>query len=491
MKQRKLNGIVIGSGVAGLAAAIRLARLGFAVDVFEQAANPGGKINEFRQDGFRFDMGPSLFTLPHLVDELLDDDLKFEYRKLDVVTKYFFEDGTRLSAFSDVDKFAREVEAKTQVSEKKIVAYLKHAAMVYQLTAPIFIFNSFHRLSKLLTWDNFLKALQFARLKAFSTLHKLNEESFKDPRIVQLFDRYATYNGSNPYKTPGTMSVISHLEHSLGAFFPSHGMYEITSSLVEQAKRLGVNFYFNTPVEKVLVEEKSLKGVVVKGETKDCDVLISDVDIHQFYSDLLPDKKRLTRIEKAERSSSALIFYWGMKKRFGQLDLHNIFFSGDYEKEFSYLFDRKEITTDPTVYVFISSKENSDDAPDEMENWFVMVNAPENVGQDWTRLKLETRRNILSKLNRILGEDMEGQIVFEKTLDPVKIEDRTGSFQGAMYGPSSNSSFSAFNRHPNFRRDLKDIYFVGGSVHPGGGIPLCLSSAKIVAEMVEEKLKTR
>ncbi len=490
MKQRKLNGIVIGSGVAGLAAAIRLARLGFAVDVFEQAANPGGKINEFYQNGFRFDMGPSLFTLPHLVDELLDEDLKFEYRKLDVVTKYFFEDGTRLSAFSDVDKFAREVEAKTQVSEKKIAAYLKHAAMVYQLTAPIFIFNSFHRLSKLLTWDNLLKALQFARLKAFSTLHNFNEESFIDPRIVQMFDRYATYNGSNPYKTPGTMSVISHLEHSLGAFFPAHGMYQITSSLVEQAKRLEVNFHFNTPVEKVLVEEKSLKGVVVKGETKICHVLISDVDIHQFYSDLLPDKKRLTRIEKAERSSSALIFYWGMKKRFDQLDLHNIFFSANYEKEFSYLFDRKEITTDPTVYVFISSKENSDDAPDEMENWFVMINAPENVGQDWERLKLETRRNILSKLNQLLGEDLESQILFEKTLDPVKIEDRTGSFQGAMYGPSSNSPFSAFNRHPNFRRDLKDIYFVGGSVHPGGGIPLCLSSAKIVAEMVEEKLKT-
>ena len=478
--------IIIGSGVGGMAAAIRLARLGYQVDVFEQTEKAGGKMNEFRQQGFRFDTGPSLFTLPHLVDELLDQDLRFQYRKLDMLTNYFFEDGTQLRAFADVKQFAAEVEQKTGVTAGRILRYLKHAALIYRLTSHIFIFNSIHRLRRMLTWKNMGRALLFFRLITFSSLHQINAKTFRDPRIVQLFDRYATYNGSSPYKIPGTLSVISHLEHNLGAFFPDRGMYQIVKSLQEQAERLGVHFNFNTQVERVWLEGKKLKGIVLKGQKKACDLLVSDVDVHRFYSDLLPDQKRILKIEQAEKSSSALIFYWEMKKTFSRLELHNIFFSGNYKEEFDCLFGQKTISDDPTVYVFVSCKENPNDAPNGMENWFVMVNAPENVGQDWVDFQKKTRNRILKKLERLLGEELENQILFERILDPVCIEERTGSFNGAIYGSSSNSLFSAFDRHPNFRRDISGLYFVGGSVHPGGGIPLCLSSAKIVAEMVEE-----
>lgn len=481
--------IIIGSGVGGLASAIRLARLGCQVDVFEQAEKAGGKLNEFQQNGFRFDTGPSLFTLPYFVDELLDDDLRFAYRRLDVVTNYFYEDGTQLQAFSDVYQFADEIEEKTTVPALNVLLYLEHAKLIYRLTAPIFIFNSFHRLRKLLTWKNLARALRFFQLKTFSSLHKLNKKSFQDERIVQLFDRYATYNGSNPYKTPGTLCIISHLEHNLGAFFPRNGMYQIVRSLQEQAERLGVQFHFNKSVDQVWLDGKKLKGIVVNGEKKACDLVVSDVDIHRFYTNLMPDKKRVAKIEQAEKSSSALIFYWGMKKSFQQLDLHNIFFSKNYKEEFDCLFERKTMTDDPTVYVFVSCKENPKDAPDGKENWFVMVNAPENTGQNWHEIQQQTRKNVLQKLERILDEKLENQILFEKILDPVRIEERTGSFNGAIYGPSSNSLFSAFNRHPNFRHDISGLYFVGGSVHPGGGIPLCLSSAKIVADMIEEKLR--
>ncbi|MGQ7868154.1 1-hydroxycarotenoid 3,4-desaturase CrtD [Sunxiuqinia sp. sy24] len=481
--------LVIGAGIGGIAVAIRLARLGMDVEVYEQSDSLGGKIQESFRAGFRFDRGPSLFTLPHLVDELLDEDLRFTYRKLEVITKYFFEDGVELKAYADASQFAVEVEQKTGVKGAKLLNYLKQSERIYRLTAPIFIFNSFHCLRKLLTLDNLIRALQFFRLKVFSSLHQLNVKAFQDPRLVQLFDRYATYNGSNPYKTPGTLSVISHLEHELGAYFPQKGMAQLVHSLEEQARRLGVQFHLQIPVERVQVNGGDLKGIVVSGDLIPADVVVSDVDIHQFYSHLLPDKKRIRRMEKLERSSSALIFYWGMKKSFPKLDLHNIFFSENYEQEFVSLFEKKEIAEDPTVYVFISSKENLDDAPAGMENWFVMVNAPENVGQDWEEMNRKTRQHILTKLNRLLGEELEEQIVFEELLDPVKIEEQTGSFQGAMYGPSSNSPFAAFYRHANFRRDVPGLYFVGGSVHPGGGIPLCLSSAKIVADMVEEKRK--
>lgn len=478
---------IIGSGIGGLASAVRMARLGYRVEVFEQSDRVGGKLNEFRQDGFRFDTGPSLFTLPWLVDELLDEDLRFAYRKLEVVTRYFYEDGTQLSAFADAGRFAYEVETKTSVPGNRLMRYLRHAALVYDLTAPIFIFNSIHRLGRLFTWTNMGRALQFFRLKAFTSLHRFNQHVFGDERVVQLFDRFATYNGSDPFKAPGTLSVISHLEHNLGAYFPEEGMYRIAVALEEQARRLGCVFHFNTPVERILTDKDGVCGLQAGGLPRSFDVVISDVDIHHLYRSLLPDAKRLRRIERADRSSSALIFYWGMKSGFPQLDVHNIFFSKDYRHEFLCLFEEKTIADDPTVYVFISSKVNPADAPPGMENWFVMVNAPENVGQDWTVLRQKTRKQILQKLERLLHDDLEPKILFEKVLDPVLIERRTSSFQGAMYGPSSNSRLAAFNRHANFRSDIAGLYFVGGSVHPGGGIPLCLSSAKIVAGMVEDE----
>ncbi len=477
---------VIGTGVAGLAVAIRAAKLGFEVHAFEQASIPGGKIGEFIQDGFRFDMGPSLFTLPELLDELLEEEFRFDYRKLDVITNYFYEDGTEIKAYASPNKIAEELQGKTGIEKQKVIDYLNEAKFIYKTTAPVFLFNSVHRLRDILTFSNLKRIFSLPRLHPFSTLHQLNKKKFSDERIVQFFGRYATYNGSDPYRAPGTFQVISHLEHNLGAYFPKNGMRSIIKSLFDQAKKLGVNFHFNSKVRQVLSDQKEVKGILVNDEKIDFEVVISDVDIYRFYSDLLPDKKRLNQLKQAERSTSAFIFYWGMNKKFPQLDLHNIFFSKNYREEFDSLFEKKQMYSDPTVYVFISSKENEEDSPKGKENWFVMVNAPENVGQNWKEEAFKLRRRIVEKINRMLGENIESQILFQQILDPVKIEKNTSSFGGALYGPSSNSRFSAFNRHPNFHRCIKGLYFVGGSVHPGGGIPLCLSSAKIVEKMIKK-----
>ncbi len=186
-----------------------------------------------------------------------------------------------------------------------------------------------------------------------------------------------------------------------------------------------------------------------------------------------------------ERSSSALIFYWGIKKQFTQLDLHNIFFSEDYKAEFDHIWQQKTIYHNPTVYLNISSKLKPDDAPEGCENWFIMINVPANTGQDWDTLIADARKNIIQKLSGVLGEDIGSLIVTESILDPRSIESKTSSYQGSIYGTSSNSKFAAFLRHANRSSKIKNMYFCGGSVHPGGGIPLCLLSAKIVSEWVE------
>jgi phytoene desaturase len=483
--------IIIGSGVSGLAASIRLARQGISVDLYESAEKAGGKVSQLHFDGFRFDAGPSLLTLPELVHELLDDDLRFPIRKLELITKYFYPDGTQLSAYSDIEKFSAEVEQKLHVPASTVTTYLQKAAEIYELTSDLFIFSSFHRIKNLMNFKSLKTLLNFRHLHAFKTLHEYNRQELHDGRLVQLFDRYATYNGSNPYQIPATLSVISHLEHDLGAFIPEGGMFQITESLYQQALRLGVKFHFNQPVRKVETTNGKVSGAMLDSGFVAAEIVVSDIDIHRFYSSLLPDKKRLAKITKEERSSSALIFYWGMKGTSTELDIHNIFFSHDYQDEFEHLFKQKDLYSDPTIYIYISSKYNTTDAPANCENWFVMINAPADAGQNWGELITLSRRRILEKLERIMGKKLLDRILREQVVSPPEIFKQTGSVNGSLYGSSSNSRFASFNRHANFRSDIGGLYFVGGSVHPGGGIPLCLSSANIVAGLVKEQLQKR
>ncbi len=489
-----LNISVIGAGVGGMAIAIRLALRGHKVTVFEQSAIPGGKMGELRWKDYRWDAGPSLFTLPDLMEELYElagEEMKLtsEYHQLEIITKYFYEDGKVINAYGDPDRFAEEAASKTAEKVSTIRRFLRKARTIYNLTQDVFIFSTFNSIKTFVSAKFIKAALQIYRLEVFSTMHGANRRRFRSPHLVQLFDRYATYNGSNPYKAPGTLNVISHLEHNLGAFFPEEGMHTLAVGLQKLAERVGVEFKFSTRVKRVLLNGRKVKGVQVEGETVPADIVVSDVDIYYLYRDLLRDLPFPEKYFKPERSTSAMIFYWAVDRAFPELELHNLFFSNDYENEFRHLFDKKTVTDDPTVYLFISSKVSGKDAPPGKENWFVMINVPENIGQDWDAIIEETRQNIIGKLNRILRTDITPHILHETVRDPRNIEKETFSYRGSLYGNSSNSSLSAFNRHPNYRKDIKGLYFVGGSVHPGGGIPLCLASAKIVEEKIVKHYK--
>ncbi|PAW91985.1 phytoene dehydrogenase [Mucilaginibacter sp. MD40] len=481
--------VIVGAGVAGIATAIRLALKGYSVEVFEANSYPGGKLSEFTQNGYRFDAGPSLFTMPQYVDELFTLAGKnpreyFNYQKLDVVCNYFYEDGTQLSAYADTARFAREIEDKTGEPGQKVVKHLAGSRDIYDITNHVFLERSLHRLQTYLRWDTVRSVFRLPRIDAMRTMHQANAKAFSDERVVQFFDRYATYNGSNPYEAPATLNVIPHLEHHFGAWFPEGGMYAITQKLVELAESLGVKFNYNSPVSEVVVINGIAKGIRTNGNNVIADVVVSNMDIWFTYKKLLEKHPALhpQKTLNQERSSSALIFYWGVKKQFPQLDLHNIFFSADYQAEFQHLWQQQTIYHDPTVYVNISSKLNEKDAPEGCENWFVMINVPANNGQDWDQLIAEARANIIAKLSRLLNTDIGSLIECESVLDPRSIESRTSSYKGSIYGTSSNNRFAAFLRHANSSSKVKGLYFAGGSVHPGGGIPLCLLSAKIVSE---------
>ena len=484
--------IIIGSGIGGIATALRLRSMNYDVTVFENNNYPGGKLASFDLGPYRFDAGPSLLTMPHFIDELFvlfNENPRdyFNYKKKDISCKYFWDDGTKLNAYSEKSKFINEINKVLGVKESTVSTYLLKAKKKYDLTKRMFLEQSLHKLKTYLSKDLLIGLCNVFSFQINKTLNQVNELELKEPHLVQLFNRFATYNGSSPYKTPGMMTLVQHLEQEYGTYVSDKGMNNITKSLYDLALRQGIDFKFNSFVSQILISGKRAIGVSVGEESYCSDIVVSNMDIVPTYRNLLKNHYQPEKTLSQERSSSALIFYWGINKEFKNLDLHNIFFSNDYKKEFQSIFEKKSIFSDPTVYINITSKDVKGDAPDNCENWFVMINSPNDSGQDWDNMIDEVKSNILKKINRLLNIELEDYIEYEKVYTPKTIESNTQSYMGSLYGSSSNNLMSAFLRHPNFSNKILNLYFCGGSVHPGGGIPLCLLSAKIVSQLIKNK----
>ncbi|MBZ0202711.1 MAG: phytoene desaturase [Ignavibacteria bacterium] len=493
---------IIGSGLGGLSAAIRLAHNGYNVTVYEKNSYPGGKAGSVNIDGFRFDTGPSLLTMPFVIEELFSSVNEnasdyLEFNKLKNLCRYFFFDGTMLNAYSDLIKFENEIAAKTIESPGTLKKFLEYCKTIYNLTSDIFLFSDLYSAKTYTNLKAFKTLFKLPKIDSFRTLNEANRSFFKDEKLIQLFNRYATYNGSNPYKCPATLNIISHVECSLGGYYLSGGMHSLTKAMYALAIKKGVKFEFNCPIEKIIINGKKVKGIIAAGKEIPSDIVISNADVFQTYGDLLNDNtsSAAKRYLKLEPSSSALVFYWGVNINSEKLDTHNILFSKDYEKEFSELFDKKIFPEDPTVYIYISSKFSPNDAPAGKENWFVMINAPNTHTASPEKGSKPTKgarsggadyikQTILNRIKSFTGYDISGKIECEKIMTPQDIETQTGSFGGSIYGISSNSSNAAFLRQANASKQYRGLYFTGGSAHPGGGIPLVILSGKIAAEKI-------
>lgn len=492
----KRSAIIIGSGVAGMAVATRLALQGLDVQVYERNAGPGGKLSMFEKDGFRFDAGPSLFTQPAHIEELFAEagepiEEYLQYDPVNIACKYFFENGKSINAFTDNKLFEEELQEKASEPAGNLQQYLSASQKLYDNVGSVFLNHSLHKRS---TWfhKRIFKALGTVRFPyLFSSLHDYNSTRFKTAEARQIFNRFATYNGSNPYKAPAMLSLIPHLELNRGVYYSRGGMISITNALYRLALKKGAQFHFNQPVDHIIHTEGTAKGVVVNNENIYADVVVSNADMYFTWKKLINRADKAARLLRQERSSSALIFYWGINRQFDELELHNIFFSKNYPAEFHAIFTKKQLYPDPTVYINISSKQEASHAPAGKENWFVMINVPANSGQNWDQLKQQARKYIIEKLNRLLGTDIEPLITSETITDPVAIEAQTGSYMGSLYGSSSNTKMAAFKRSPNFAPGIKNLYCCGGTVHPGGGIPLCLKSAAITAGIIKKDLSKK
>ncbi len=489
---------IIGAGVGGMAAGIRLAAQGHEVQIFERNARVGGKLNLVEDGEWRFDTGPSLLTMPDVARDLfaaagasLDDEL--ELLPLDPICRYFYPDGIIFDASSDEGRMMAAISEFSERDADNFPRFLDYGRRVYEVTAQPFLYSP---LEAKRIGSAFLQRLNrpqdIGRVLAPLTLDALVRNYFRDPHMRQLFDRYATYNGSSPYRTPAVYAIIPYVEYGFGAWYPRGGMYQIAEALLGLLAKVGATVHTAAPVRQIRCEpSKGATGVeLVDGTVYTADAVIANVDIATTYRRLVPADFRprttLDRLEAMEPSLSGFVLLLGTDCRFEQLQHHNIFFSHDYREEFIDIFTRLVAPRDPTIYVCATSRTDPTQAPPGGENLFVLVNAPYLSAEFSWAAERETYRDlVIEKLERMGLNDLRAHIVYEQIITPNDLETRYGAQRGAIYGFSSNSLFAPFQR-PGNRSRIPGLYFAGGSVHPGGGLPLVMLSGKIAAELVEQ-----
>lgn len=480
--------IVIGAGLGGLAAAIRLANAGFAVIVLEKNETIGGKVNYVEANGYKFDTGASLLTMPHVFEDLfqscgrrIEDYL--DLVSLDPLCRYFWTDETTLDASGDLAKTESEIARIDSRDAENFRRYLADAKRKYEVAEKTFLAHSLNDLPKLIR-PKYLKDL--LAISSLKTLDAHNENYFQSKKLRQLFNRFATYNGSSPFQTPATFALVPHVEFGLGAWYPRGGIYEIPKALERLARELGVEIKTDCAVEKIIVENKKAVGVRLEsGEIFSGDAVVANADAIETFRNLLDKKFFNRKRDEREPSSSGFVLLLGVKKKFPQLAHHNIFFSDDYPAEFDALFKDLRLAHNPTVYVCATSRTDETQAPENCENLFVLVNAPYTSAQiDWQTEAKNYRDSIIKKLENFGLKDLEASIEYEQTITPEDFEKKYRANRGSIYGVSSNGIFSAFLRVPNRARAIKNLYFAGGATHPGGGMPLVLLSGKMAAEMI-------
>ncbi|HWE28148.1 MAG TPA: phytoene desaturase family protein [Polyangia bacterium] len=489
--------IVIGAGVGGLAAAIQLARAGVRVRLFERGSQVGGKLREIDLGGRKILGGPSVLTMRWVFDELFDGRLA-DYVTLtpvDPLCRHFFADGSQLDLFTDGDQSREAIRRFAGNRDADgYMKFRKQAHKIFDIVRKPFMEEAvpslFDFMSPRSLW-------QLTQIDGLRTLMRAVEDYFVDPRLRQLFARYATYNGSSPYHAPATLAVIAHVENAHGIFGVAGGIYRLAEALERRARELGVDIVTDSDVEEIVVEPSGgplatalrARGVRVNGGVEWADCVVANCDIADAYgrllADVAPARKQIQKYAEEELSLSAYVLLaLAPKPQTPALVHHNVFFSSDYAREFRQLVDERRPPDDPTVYVCHERATHDDDSNE--APYFILTNAPPLADKsaiqtiDWNIEAARCRERIERVLARH-GWTLTPSATNELT--PRDFAQRFPSSRGAIYGLASNSRLAAFKRPANTFPNISGIYFCGGSVHPGAGLPMVALSARIATRL--------
>lgn len=480
--------VIIGAGLGGLSAAIRLAHAGFEVRVLEQQQTVGGKLQRVTAEGYRFDRGPSTITLPHLfasvfetVGRRMEDYITLE--RLRQATRNVFADGAIVDLTASAAETAEQIGCYSQQDAAAYAAFCKEAARLYRLADERFLgrllLDARDKLDPRL-------AAGFLRVRPLTNLNKLLRRYFQHPNTLAMLGRYATYVGASPYESPAIFAMLAHVESELGIYSVRGGTYAIAEAFAKLAKELGVVIQTGVRVSQIMVKNGICRGVETEQGVHDADIVVANGDVLSVYSSLIRPEHRPSftneRIDRYEPSLSGFVQLIGIRRTYEQLLHHTVFYPERYEDEFSSIFRQRKPPAEPTIYICNAAISDRQAAPAGGSSLFVLVNAP-YVSKSWS-WERETENYAMLVRSRLagFGIDCLEQADVTMTYTPEQLERDTSAHRGAIYGISSNGARQTFFRPSNRSPDIQGLWFTGGTTHPGGGTPIVTLCGQLVAE---------
>jgi phytoene desaturase len=492
--------VVIGAGMGGLSVAVRLASAGHRVTVLEKNSLPGGKVNLLERDGFRFDTGPTILTMPQEIERLFTDlgrDTReyLELRQIEPVYRAHFRDGTVFELHANEEATLEEIRRISPADVPNYRRMMQRTDDIWQAIDGAIFDKLF------LSWRDVLNPQVLRagmKVDALASMYRRVDGMFEDSRVKQLFMFQAIYVGASPRQTPATFTVIPYLEQRQGVWFPAGGLYGLVEATVRLAEELGVELRCDTPVARIGLEEARVTGVELEsGEVVPADVVISNADLVHTYRDLVPAQARRLYTDKKlagyDPSSSAFIMYLAVERAYPDLVHHNIYFSQDYDEEMRAIFEEKRMPDDPSWYICAPTRSDPSLAPPGCDALYVLTLAPALGPKSprWGEAKDQMMEMLLDRMEAQAGlRDIRRHIRWRECFTPQDFESLHNANRGSIFGLSAISSQSAFFRPPNRSEDVQGLYLVGGSTQPGGGVPIVMLGGRLVAALVQEDLRS-
>ncbi|HEY3291742.1 MAG TPA: phytoene desaturase family protein [Anaerolineae bacterium] len=486
--------IVIGAGIGGITAAIHLARRGLHVTVVEKNSRPGGRCDHFSREGHHFDTGPTLLLMPLLYEaefRALGASMRerLDLQRVDPTYQLVFDNGGKLALTSDMKSLREQLESIEPGSFHGLLRYLQEGNRHYQLAMDKLVNRDFTKASDLFSLQNL--PLLF-RLKPLTNHYRNMSAFFDDPRLKAAFTFQDTYMGLSPFDAPATFSLMPYTELAHGVWYPKGGMYSVIETLTNLAREVGVEFIFNSAVERIDVNSTLARGVLLAdGSRLDADVVLANADLPYVYQNLLPRDGMVESLMHKQFSCSVISFFWGVDKTYANLGPHTLFLADDYRENFESIIRDLSLPANPSLYVHAPARLDPSMSPHGQDTLTAIVpvgHMSENGEQNWDELRDEARTHVFRRLRTIGINDIESHIKFEVTYTPLSWRKRYNLVKGSSHSLSHTLTQLAYfrpsNRHPHYQ----NLYFVGASTHPGTGMPTAMVSGRLVTQRIMEEL---
>ncbi len=487
--------IVIGAGIGGITAATHLARRGLHVTVLEKNSRPGGRCDRFSREGHHFDTGPTLFVMPLLYEaefRALGTSMReqLDLQRVDPTYHLVFDNGSQLALTSDIKSLQEQLESIQPGSFQGLLRYLQEGDRHYQLTLDKLVNRDFRKASDFFSFQNL--PLLF-RLKPLIHHYGNISTYFDDPRLKTAFTFQDIYMGLSPFEAPATFSLMPYTELAHGVWYPKGGMYRVVESLMNLARAAGVEFIFDSAVERVETNATHARGVLVAdGPRLDADAVLANADLPYVYQNLLPQDGMAEALSRKRFSCSVISFFWGMDKTYEALGPHTLFLADDYRENFDSIDRDLSLPANPSLYVHAPARLDPSMSPPGQDTLTAIVpvgHLSENGEQNWGELRDEARAHVFRRLRTLGMTDFEAHIKFEETYTPPSWRKRYNLVKGSTHGLSHTLTQLAYFRPSNRHARYQNLYFVGASTHPGTGMPTAMVSGRLVAERMMDELR--